>query len=99
MGAFEQVQAAKRARMAQQSDSVMERQAQSDQMQTEMMRMAAEKGALTPEVMQTFLEQQSAQKAHDQPTESVSTANANCPSCGKTIQADWNVCPHCGVSL
>jgi zinc-ribbon domain len=22
-----------------------------------------------------------------------------CPSCGSTIQPDWNVCPHCGTNL
>ena len=99
MGAFEQVQAAKRARMAQQSDSVIERQVQADQVQTDMMRMAAEQGALTPEVMQTFLEQQSAQKAQDSPTESNVKSIATCPSCGNGVQADWKACPHCGTGF
>ena len=67
MGAFEQVQAAKRARLAQQADANLNRQQHTDGVQAEMMKMAAEHGALTPEVMQTFLEQQSTQKAHDQP--------------------------------
>ena len=38
------------------------RQKHTDDIQTEMMRMAAENGALTPEVMQSFLENQSKQK-------------------------------------
>lgn len=51
MAAFEQVQAAKRAR-----------QAQTDAMQSSVLGMAVEAGALTPEVVQTFLRQQTAQK-------------------------------------
>ncbi|MEE3083343.1 MAG: hypothetical protein VX320_04555, partial [Candidatus Thermoplasmatota archaeon] len=101
MGAFEQVQAAKRARMAQQSDAVIERQAQSDHVQTEMMRMAAEQGALTPDVMKTFLEQQSAQKGYDQsqPSSQTSNSDGNCVSCGGVIQTGWISCPHCGNQI
>ncbi len=22
-----------------------------------------------------------------------------CPTCGRTVQPDWNVCPHCGKEL
>ena len=98
MGAFEQVQAAKRARMEQQSDANLSRQQHTDDMQREMMKMAADSGALTPEVMQTFLEQQSAQKSHDQPiTKAPVNAGNVCASCGGGIQMGWNICPNCGT--
>ena len=102
MGAFEQVQAAKRARMEQQSDANLSRQQHTDDMQREMMKMAADSGALTPEVMQTFLEQQSAQKSHDSPVEATgqtSGPTSNCGNCGNNVQLDWQVCPHCGNTL
>jgi len=65
MEMFEGVQEAKRQRMAQQSESVIDRQKHTDDVQTEMMRMAADNNALTPEVMQSFLENQSKQKQAD----------------------------------
>ena len=101
MGAFEQVQAAKRARMGQQSDANLARQQQTDDVQREMMKMAADNGALTPEVMQTFLEQQSAQKSHDNatPTSQVSGPNSTCKSCGNQVQIGWKACPHCGTDI
>ena len=101
MNAFEQVQAAKRARMEQQSDATLTRQQHTDDIQREMMKMAADNGALTPEVMQTFLEQQSAQKSHDNPATvpKESTPNATCESCGNQVQMGWQACPHCGNSL
>ena len=101
MSAFEQVQAAKRERMAQEADANLTRQQHTDDIQREMMQMAAESGALTPEVMQTFLEQQSAQKGHD--NKSVVTPeqspSSSCPSCGENVQIGWQVCPHCGITL
>ena len=98
MGAFEQVQAAKRARMDQQAEANLSRQQHTDEVQREMMKMAADSGALTPEVMQTFLEQQSAQKSHDQPiTKTTVNAGNVCPSCGGGIQMGWNICPNCGT--
>lgn len=99
MNAFEQVQAAKRARMEQQSDANLTRQQHTDDVQREMMQMAADNGALTPEVMQTFLEQQSAQKSHDQSIGNSPTNSLKCPSCNVDIQAGWKVCPHCGHNL
>ena len=101
MSAFEQVQAAKRARMEQQSDANLARQQQTDDVQREMMKMAADNGALTPEVMQTFLEQQSAQKGHDSapPAPQVNDPISMCESCGKQIQIGWKACPHCGTNL
>ena len=101
MSAFEQVQAAKRARMAQESDANMARQQSTDDIQREMMKMAADNGALTPEVMQTFLEQQSAQKAsnNSQPASQETGPISTCGNCGGQIQLGWQACPHCGNSL
>ena len=101
MNAFEQVQAAKRARMEQQSDATLARQQHTDDIQREMMKMAADSGALTPEVMQTFLEQQSAQKSHDNPATvpQESEPSATCGSCENQIQVGWQACPHCGNDL
>ena len=65
MSMFEQVQENKRKRMEKQGDLNLKRQSQSDQLQAEMMRLAAEQGALDPEVMKEFLKQQSAQKSSD----------------------------------
>ena len=107
MSAFGEVQAAKRARMSQQSDSNLSRQQHTDDVQKDMMQMAADQGSLTPEVMQTFLEQQSAQKSHDQPIQAPVSGGASappvtpglCSSCGTAIQADWKACPKCGNGL
>jgi hypothetical protein len=101
MSAFEQVQAAKRARMGQQSDANLARQQQTDDVQREMMKMAADNGALTPEVMQTFLEQQSAQKGHDSAPAApqVNGPISVCESCGNQVQIGWKACPHCGTNL
>ena len=65
MSMFEQVQENKRKRMELQAGLNSERQSQSDNLQAEMMRLAAEQGALDPEVMKEFLKQQSAQKSTD----------------------------------
>jgi hypothetical protein len=107
MSAFGEVQAAKRARMEQQSDSNLSRQQHTDDVQKQMMQMAADQGSLTPEVMQTFLEQQSAQKSHDQPIQAPVSGGTSappvtpglCSSCGTAIQADWKACPKCGNGL
>ena len=65
MSMFEQVQENKRKRMELQSDLNIERQAQSDNLQAEMMRLAAENNALDSNVMQEFLKQQTEQKLAD----------------------------------
>jgi len=101
MNAFEQVQAAKRARMNQESVAELTKQQKTDDLHREMMQMAADKGSLTPEVMQTFLEQQSAQKGHDNPPSESQEGGVivTCDSCGGNIQIGWQACPHCGNSL
>ena len=99
MNAFEQVQAAKRARMNQESVADLTKQQKTDDLHRDMMEMAAEKGVLTPEVMQTFLEQQSAQKGNNQTPKESSESASVCTSCGGQVQMGWMACPHCGNQL
>ncbi|MEC8927419.1 MAG: hypothetical protein VYB17_04100 [Candidatus Thermoplasmatota archaeon] len=99
MNAFEQVQAAKRARMNQESVADLTKQQKTDDLHRDMMEMAADKGALTPEVMQTFLEQQSAQKGNNQTPKESPTSDSVCTSCGGQVQMGWMACPHCGNQL
>ena len=99
MNAFEQVQAAKRARMNQQSVADLTKQQKTDDLHREMMQMAADKGSLTPEVMQTFLEQQSAQKGNNPTPNESPTSDSVCTSCGGQVQMGWQACPHCGNQL
>tara|TARA_B000000475_G_scaffold224014_1_gene187742 strand:- start:615 stop:1298 length:684 start_codon:yes stop_codon:yes gene_type:complete len=65
MRLFEQVQARKRDRIAQSQQHQDNRMDKQNEIQVKMMEMAAQHGALTPEVMQEFLRQQTAQKAID----------------------------------
>ena len=65
MAAFEVVQQKKQERMRLQAELNTERQAQTDDMQKEMLEMAAEHSALTPDVMLEFLKQQTKQKEAD----------------------------------
>ena len=101
MSLFEQVQAAKRERMSQTADANLERQQHTDNVQTEMMKMAAENGALTPEVMQSFLDNQSAQKQADQSaqTRSPQSSSSGQCSCGQLLEASWVKCPACGKDI
>ena len=104
MALFEQVQAKKRDRIAQQMDHQNQRMDKQNDLQMKMMEMAANNDALTPEVMQEFLRQQTAQKAVDGPggeieQSSQASNEQNCPSCSKPIMAGWKACPHCGIAL
>ena len=104
MALFEQVQAKKRDRIAQQMEHQNQRMDKQNDLQMKMMEMAANNDALTPEVMQEFLRQQTAQKAVDGPggeTEQTSQGSNQqmCPSCSKPIMAGWKACPHCGITL
>ena len=104
MALFEQVQAKKRERVAQQMEHQNQRMDKQNDLQMKMMEMAANNDALTPEVMQEFLRQQTAQKAVDGPGgEIYSTSNSSdeqtCDSCSKPIMAGWKACPHCGIAL
>ena len=104
MALFEQVQANKRERIAQQMDHQNQRMDKQNELQMKMMEMAANNDALTPEVMQEFLKQQTAQKAVDGPGGETQASDkpdteSNCPSCSKPVMAGWKACPFCGVVL
>ena len=104
MALFEQVQANKRERIKQQMDHQNQRMDKQNDLQVRMMEMAAENDALTPEVMQEFLRQQTAQKAVDGSGIEVEAAQAapeqyDCKGCGKPVMVGWNACPHCGIKL
>lgn len=104
MDLFEQVQARKRDRIQQQQDFQDKRMDTQNELQMKMMEMAAQNGALTPEVMQEFLRQQTAQKAIDGESQGSTPASpppmappANqCQSCNAVMMPDWKACPHCG---
>jgi len=105
MALFEQVQAKKRDRIAQQHGHQNQRMDKQNELQVKMMEMAAQNGALTPDVMQEFLKQQTAQKSVDgsggeYPSSSQNqTTGNNCQSCGKAVLSEWSACPNCGKSL
>ena len=65
MDMFEQVQERKAARIAKQQEFQNQRMENQNQFQKEMMELAAQHGALSPEVIQELLKQQTAQKAID----------------------------------
>jgi len=105
MELFEQVQARKRERTAQQFDQQNQRMDKQNELQMQMMQFAAENEALTPEVMQEFLKQQTAQKAVDGSVTEISSAGSgsstiitnSCANCGNSLQAEWQACPSCGT--
>ena len=105
MELFEQVQMRKRERTTQQFDQQSQRMDKQNELQMQMMQFAAENDALTPEVMQEFLKQQTAQKAVDGSVTEISSAGSgsstvitgNCANCGNSLQAEWQACPSCGT--
>ena len=104
MAMFEQVQSNKRERIKQQMDHQNQRMDKQNDLQVKMMEMAAQNDALTPEVMQEFLRQQTAQKAVDGSGKEFESASNKpeeyiCSSCSKPVMVGWNACPHCGISL
>tara|TARA_B100000674_G_scaffold47605_1_gene32867 strand:+ start:5030 stop:6250 length:1221 start_codon:yes stop_codon:yes gene_type:complete len=104
MAMFEQVQSNKRERIKQQMDHQNQRMDKQNDLQVKMMEMAAQNDALTPEVMQEFLRQQTAQKVVDGPGGELESASNKpeeymCSSCSKPVMVGWNACPHCGISL
>ncbi len=104
MALFEQVQANKRARVKQEMDHQNQRMDKQNELQVKMMEMAAQNDALTPEVMQEFLRQQTAQKAIDgsgaeNSSETNNSQQYDCKQCGKPVMMGWNACPHCGIQL
>ena len=102
MKLFEQVQARKRDRIQQSQEHQDQRMDKQNDIQMKMMEMAAEQGALTPEVMQEFLRQQTAQKAIDGSDSEAPTTQPKdpvCPQCQAAIMPGWKSCPHCGFAL
>jgi hypothetical protein len=72
-----------------------------NEIQMKMMEMAAAQGALTPEVMQEFLRQQTAQKAidgSDTNNEPTPPSTSTCNQCQAALMPDWKVCPYCGAA-
>jgi hypothetical protein len=63
LDSFERIQDAKRTRQQAKAIQATARQAASDQMQKQMMQLAADHGALTPEVVKAFLTEQTEQRA------------------------------------
>ena len=101
MELFEQVQARKRDRIQQNQEHQDQRMDKQNDIQMKMMEMAASEGALTPEVMQEFLRQQTAQKAIDGTSDNTAPTTpmtATCKQCGSALEHGWKVCPHCGVA-
>ena len=82
-----------------------QRMAAQNEIQMKIMEMAAENDALTPELLQEFLKQQTAQKAVDgsgieSDNNNTKANNENkCPNCSNTVKNEWKACPHCGTSL
>ena len=104
MALFEQVQAKKKERIEQQMEHQNQRMDKQNELQMKMMEMAANNNALTPEVMQEFLRQQTAQKAVDGPggefePSADSSKEPTCQSCSKPVMVGWKACPHCGIAL
>lgn len=102
MELFEQVQARKRDRVQQQQEFQEKRMDTQNDLQVKMMEMAAQSGALTPEVMQEFLRQQTAQKAidGDSPVPTVTPPQPTvCSSCNAQLMPGWKACPQCGMAL
>ncbi len=99
MDMFAGVQDRKAERIASQQNFQNQRMEQQNDLQAKMMEMAANNGALTPEVMQEFLKQQTAQKAVDSsgaPTPNM--AQQTC-ACGTSLSPGWNACPSCGSPI
>ena len=65
MEMFAEVQARKQERLKNERDFMKDRMDSQNEIQTKIMEMAAETGNLTPEVIQEFLKQQTAQKEAD----------------------------------
>jgi len=99
MDMFAEVQGRKSNRIANQQNFQNQRMENQNDFQTKMMEMAADNGALTAEVMQEFLRQQTAQKAVDGAgSESVNNSPKVC-SCGTGLSPGWKACPSCGTPI
>ncbi len=99
MDMFAQVQDRKANRISNQQDFQNKRMDNQNDFQTKMMEMAADNGALTPEVMQEFLKQQTAQKAVDGSGGLSATNSPKACSCGTALLPGWKACPNCGTPI
>ena len=102
MEMFAEVQARKQERLKNERDFMKDRMDSQNEIQTKIMEMAAETGNLTPEVIQEFLKQQTAQKEADTGSNEPVKDAVNTPkmcNCGTTIMPGWKVCPTCGVPI
>lgn len=99
MDMFAQVQAKKADRIASQQNFQQQRMESQNEFQQKMMEMAAENGALTPEVMQEMFRQQTAQKAVDVAGSGGVEPTAKVCSCGTVLQPTWKACPNCGSPI
>jgi hypothetical protein len=99
MDLFAEVQDRKAERISNQQNFQNQRMEQQNELQTKMMEMAANNGALTPEVMQEFLKQQTAQKAVDATDGQPSTGSPKICSCGTGLSPGWKACPNCGSPI
>ena len=97
MDMFAQVQAKKADRIANQQNFQQQRMESQNEFQQKMMEMAAENGALTPEVMQEMLRQQTAQKAVDAGV--ATTSKHKICTCGTVLEPSWKACPNCGSPI
>jgi len=99
MDMFAEVQERRSNRIANQQDFQNQRMEQQNDLQTKMMEMAANNGALTPEVMQEFLRQQTAQKAVDGTASESANISPKFCSCGTGLSPGWKACPSCGTPI
>ena len=99
MDMFAEVQARKTDRISNQQSFQNQRMEQQNELQSKMMEMAANNGSLTPEVMQEFLKQQTAQKAVDVTGGQPSTDSPKICSCGTGLSPGWKACPNCGSPI
>lgn len=99
MDMFAGVQDRKAERIANQQNFQSQRMEQQNDIQTKMMEMAANSGALTPEVMQEFLKQQTAQKAVDGSGSTNTNMAPQTCACGTVLAPGWKACPSCGSPI
>ena len=98
MEMFAEVQARKQERLKNERDFMQQRMDSQNDIQSKILELAAETGNLTPEVVQEFLKQQTAQKEADTSTNQAPSAPRSCV-CGTTISPGWNACPNCGTPI
>ena len=103
MSAFEQVQAAKRAREAQRMDHISDTKNAEMGMMERMLEKGFDTGATDSNVLQEMLRSQAAAKEHEASLTGkafeTQAGPPTCPSCNAQIQSSWVGCPMCGQKL